>query len=115
MIKQKQLSNTEVSAFCRQTAMIIKAGITPAEGMSILINDTIDTAGKDILKQIEDECLKGSRLYQAIEETNVFPKYVSKLIALGEESGETDTVLNALADYYDREEDISDGIRSAFI
>lgn len=114
MKNQKQLSNIEIASFCRQTAMIIRAGITPSEGMEILINDTIDENGKKILRQIADECLKGCYLYQAVESTGVFPKYVVRLISLGEESGNTDTVLTSLADYYDREEEISDNVRSAF-
>ena len=114
MKEQRQLSNIEIASFCRQTAMIVRAGITLTEGMDILINDTLDPKGKEILRLIEDECNKGNSLHEAIEATGVFPEYVAKLIALGEESGETDTVLNSLADYYDREEDISEGIRSAF-
>lgn len=114
MNNQKQLSNVEIASFCRQTAMIIRAGILPSEGMEILINDTIDEKGKEILRMIADECQKGCNLYQAVESTGVFPKYVVRLISLGEESGNTDTVLTSLADYYDREEDIADNVRSAF-
>ena len=52
MKKTTLLSNAEIAAFCRQTSMIIHAGITPAEGMIILKNDTIDSEGKAILEQI---------------------------------------------------------------
>jgi len=114
MKEQKQLSNIEIASFCRQTAMIVHAGITLTEGMDILINDTLDPKGKEILSKIAEECNKGNKLNEAITSTGVFPEYVAKLVALGEETGETDTVLNSLADYYDREEDISEGIRSAF-
>ncbi len=34
MKKQKMLSNSEIASFCKQTAWIIKAGITQAEGMT---------------------------------------------------------------------------------
>jgi len=40
--KNKKLSNAEIASFCRQTALIIQAGITPAEGMEILILSRID-------------------------------------------------------------------------
>lgn len=46
MKKQKMLSNSEIASFCKQTAWILKAGITPAEGMEILINDTISKEGR---------------------------------------------------------------------
>lgn len=86
MKKQKSLTNSEIAAFCRQTALIIQAGITPAEGMDILIHDTIHESGKALLQEISDACNQGSNFYQALEETGVFPPYVVKLVALGEES-----------------------------
>ena len=99
MKKQKMLSNSEIASFCKQTAWILKAGITPAEGMEILINDTISKEGKELLQQIRMICNKGNHFYTALEETGVFPQYVVKLTALGEESGNLDVVLMSLAEY----------------
>lgn len=113
MKKIKLLSNAEIASFCRQTAMIIKAGITPAEGMNILKNDTADPEGKELLEQIAQSCRMGNPFFQALETTGVFPEYVIKLIALGEESGNTDDVLTSLAEYYEREENISESLKSA--
>ena len=113
MKQPKILSNTEIAAFCRQTALIIKAGITPAEGMDILIHDTVSKEGKELLTQIGNACKQGEYFSKALEQTGVFPNYVIKLTALGEESGNLDTVLLSLAQYYEREEAISESIRSA--
>lgn len=111
--RQKKLSNEEIASFCRQTALIVEAGITPAEGMDIILQDTISEEGRAILIQIRDSCRIGDHLYQAIERTGVFPDYVVRLILLGEESGTTDTVLLSLAEYYEREAEISYNIRSS--
>lgn len=113
MKKQKVLSHAEVASFCRQTAMIIKAGITPAEGMNILMNDTVDKEGKELLSQISASCRRGNPFHMALKDTELFPSYVIKLIALGEESGNTDDILISLADYYDREDAVSASIKSA--
>ena len=113
MKKQKLLTNSEIAAFCRQTALIIQAGITPAEGMDILVHDTIHAEGKALLQQISEGCRSGQNFYQAMEATGVFPQYVIRLLALGEESGNLDSVLSSLADYYEREEAISENVRSA--
>lgn len=113
MKKSRLLSNAEIASFCRQAALITKAGITPAEGMEILKHDTINKEGKELLEQISASCRKGNPLFQALEETGVFPGYVVKLISLGEESGNTDDVLISLAEYYEHEENISESIKSA--
>ena len=52
MGKIKRLSKAEIASFCRQTALIIKAGITPAEGMNILINDTINELKEHVVRVI---------------------------------------------------------------
>lgn len=113
MKNHKTLTNAEIASFCKQTAMIIKAGITPAEGMEILLHDTIQEEGKLLLREISSSCQRGNYFHQAVSDTGVFPEYVSRLIALGEESGNLDSVLISLSDYYDREDDISDSIKSA--
>lgn len=113
MKKNRLLSNAEIASFCRQTSMIIKAGITPAEGMEILKHDTLNKEGKELLDQISLSCKKGNPFFQALSDTGLFPDYVIKLMALGEESGNTDDVLVSLAEHYEREEDISESIKSA--
>lgn len=113
MKKQKLLSNTEIASFCRQTALIIQAGITPAEGMDILIHDTVNKEGKALLQDIGDACKRGEYFNQAMEATGVFPNYVIRLTALGEESGNLDSVLLSLAQYYEREQAIAENIKSA--
>ena len=112
MSKTKILSNAEVAAFCRQTSQIYSGGIPISDGIDILISDTLDEKGRQLLSNIKESC-RTNKMWQALEETKVFPKYVVKLIALGEESGNIDEVLSSLADFYEEEDDISDGIRSA--
>ncbi len=113
MKKTKQLTNAEIASFCRQTALIIQAGITPAEGMDILIHDTLSKEGKALLQSIAASCRKGDHFNQALSATGVFPNYVVTLTALGEESGNLDSVLLSLAQYYAREENISESVKSA--
>lgn len=113
MKKRKSLTSAEIASFCRQTALIIQAGITPAEGMNILIHDTISKEGKELLQEIEASCRKGNRFHQALSETGLFPNYVVTLTALGEESGNLDSVLVSLAQYYEREEAVSESVKSA--
>ena len=60
MSKKQLLSNEEIASFCGQTALIIKAGIGPAEGMEILKQDTHDPKGQELLSRISDSCRRGS-------------------------------------------------------
>ena len=107
------LSNEELASFFRQNALLFSSGIKPVEGMQILINDCKDENGKALLEQIRFYCKNGEHFNQALKQTGVFPDYVIHMIALGEESGNVDTCMNALADFYEKEQSVSDNLRSA--
>lgn len=110
---QNRLSNQEIASFCGQTAMLFQAGITPAESMSIMLSDSKADTAKELLSTIRDICRQGDSFARALRKTGVFPEYVLHMIALGEESGHLDDVMQSLADYYDREQSIAEGVRNA--
>lgn len=109
----KLLTNQEIASFCSQTAMLFQAGITPQESMQIMLSDSKSTEGKAVIQTILDTCRKGESFTNALKASAVFPDYVLHMIAIGEESGNLDDVMQSLADYYEREDSISDSIRSA--
>lgn len=113
MKANKQLSNNEITSFCRQTHYLLQAGITPVNCMDILLEDTKKTSQTEMITQIRDICMEGEKFSTAINRTGCFPKYVVNMINLGEESGHLSSIMDALADYYEREEAISEGIRDA--
>lgn len=113
MKEKKQLSNQEIASFCNQTAMLFQSGITPVEGLTILVSDAKSESGKELLEEILNICRKGEPFNKALSATQVFPDYVLHMIALGEESGNLDVCMQSLGAYYEKEEAISDSIRSA--
>lgn len=113
MKKQKLLSNAEIASFCNQAAMLLSAGITPSESMNILLHDTKADGGREIIEAILSVCVKGVPLHHGLKAAGVFPAYVIRMIAIGEESGSLDVVMQSLADYYDREESVLSNIRDA--
>lgn len=113
MSDKKLLSNEEIASFCNQAAMLFQAGIPPVEGMAILLDDVKSPSGKKLISDILSMCRKGERFSKALASTEVFPDYVVHMLTLGEESGNLDTCMLSLAAYYEKEQSISDNIRSA--
>lgn len=113
MKTNKMLSNTEISSFCEQIALLLKAGITPAEGMGILLSDNRNPEGREIIESIREVCQKGESFHTAVKDSGVFPDYVLHMISIGEESGRLDEVMDSLSSYYEREENIHSSIKSA--
>ena len=94
-------------------ALLIKAGISPAEGISILIQDSHDNNAIKLLDQINQVLMSGEKFHIALDMSGVFPDYLIHMVTIGEESGTLDTVMESLAEYYEREEAISSSIKSA--
>lgn len=113
MSAHKKLSNEELSAFCSQVAILLHAGITPTEGIRILLSDTTDPGSKKLLQAIIDEINSGSSFYESLMEVGVFPDYMLNTIRLGEEAGSLDEVMSSLAAFYEREASISENVKSA--
>lgn len=111
--KQKMLNNVEMAMFCDQMAMILDAGISPAEGIMVMIEDTESISGNEILETIRDKCEEGASFHSALVESGVFPKYALDMVEIGEKSGNLDEVMRSLAFHYTREENIAKGIKNA--
>ena len=109
----KKLTNSELASLSSQLSLLINAGITPAESVNIMLKDTSDPQGKEILTQILNLCNEGNYFHDALEQTGVFPHYMLHMIKIGEESGNLDDVMQNLTAYYEREENISDSLKNA--
>lgn len=111
--KKRMLGNLEIASFCEQLTLIIKAGLPTYEGISILLEDAPDKETKEILTSLYTPLEAGRSFHESLKESGVFPKYVEDMIEIGELSGNLEDVLASLARYYQREESIKEGIKSA--
>jgi len=109
----KTLNNEEMSYFCDQMAMIIEAGITPMEGISIMLEDTENEEGREVLRAINEKCEAGESFYNAVSASGAFPKYALDMIELGEKTGKLEEIMKSLAFHYSREYNIAQSIKSA--
>lgn len=113
MKKAKKLNNREVAAFCSHLSLLLPAGITPFDGISLMTQDTSSKEGKALLSDIENALRNGFTLHEALDSTHVFPEYVVSMILLGEESGNLDIIMKKLTEYYEQQCVISDSIKNA--
>lgn len=107
------LSSAELSAFCEQIALILKAGIPVQEGVAIMAEDDRNARGADLLAVIREHADMGESFRDSLEAAGAFPKYMLDMVAIGEQSGRLDEVMDSLVTYYERSESISKSLRSA--
>ena len=110
--KPKQLSNEELALFCEQFAMTLSAGLNHTDGITVMYEDAVSNEGRRILEKILDGLHLGMYLSEAMNATGLFPKYCIDMVRIGETSGKLEEVMNSLTFHYNREVNISEGIRN---
>lgn len=66
-----------------------------------------------LYEEIQSHLEETGILYDALEETGAFPDYMIRMVRIGEQTGNLDAVMDGLAAYYTREENMVQDIKSA--
>ncbi|MDD3242616.1 MAG: type II secretion system F family protein [Eubacteriales bacterium] len=108
------LSSAQLSAFCAQSAMLLRAGIPLyGGGLDSLQADLPAGALRSALEAVTASVTQGQSFSQALHACPAFPAYLADTVALGEESGRTDDVLEGLSAHYQRQALNEKRLRSA--
>ncbi|MBR3606014.1 MAG: type II secretion system F family protein [Lachnospiraceae bacterium] len=117
MAKQKNMgklfTDSEISAFCSQLALILKSGLSPYEGVTAMLEDALLEEEKKILTCLSEKLAMGEDLSHSLEEQQLFPSYMIEMVKIGEQTGRLDDVMELLAAHYQREDFISRSIKNA--
>lgn len=94
-----------VARFARTFAALTSSGVTVLEALEVtggaIGNKVIEAELKEAAKQVRN----GKPLSEPIAASPHFPAIVSQMLAVGEETGQIDTILVKVADFYDEEVD----------
>lgn len=109
-----KVSMPELTSFCRHFSIMINTKIPILESLDILKNQPYTTYFKNILAVIYEDVQSGSLLSEALNKhAKVFPNFFRSMIHVGEVSGKLDEVLEALADYYEKDSELRRKIKGA--
>jgi type IV pilus assembly protein PilC len=94
-----------VARFTRTLGTLISSGVPILEGLDI----TAKTAGNAVveraLQQVRRSLEEGKSLTEPLKDSEVFPGMVTQMIAVGEQTGAMDAMLQKIADFYEEEVD----------
>ncbi len=99
------IRKASVAKFTRTLGTMLSSGVNILDGLDIVAktagNMTVEKAIYDVRKSISE----GKTIAEPLEKSGVFPPMVCQMIAVGEQAGAVDTMLNKIADFYDDEVD----------
>lgn len=107
------IKKVAVARFARTYASLIGAGVSLVEALRVTGEAIGNEAYKEVLHKAVDDVKSGKQLSSALEAANIFPAIVPQMLAVGEETGQTDIILVKVADFYEEEVDAAiEGISS---
>jgi len=107
------VTKISVSRFARTFSALIGAGVAVLEALDVTGRAIGNKVYEEALKDAGQRVKNGEALSAVIEKSPLFPSIVAQMLAVGEETGQTDTVLVKVADFYDEEVEVAiNGISS---
>lgn len=92
-----------ITRFARNLGTLLRAGVPILQALDI----TADTVNNGVIgaavHDVKEGVRQGTSINEPLQEHDVFPSMVVQMIAVGEETGAVDTMLDKIADFYDRE------------
>lgn len=100
-----------VARFARTFASLMGAGVSVLEALKVSGRAIGNKVYEAELERAAEEVKNGKQLSQSLMGSSLFPAIVPQMLAVGEETGQTDVVLIKVADFYEEEVDtMIDGI-----
>ena len=94
-----------VGHFCRTASMLLKAGLLLPQTMSIVIQTVGNRIIRQTLKEVREKLVQGQGLSQPMAAIDLFPRLMVEMVSVGEKTGNLDSTLATLGDYYEQRVD----------
>lgn len=100
------IKKSALARFSRTFGLLISSGVNIVESLDITKGTASNAIVEDILEQTKIAIQAGEPVSNTLQaHPAVFPPMVGSMIAIGEETGALDTMLQKIADFYEREVD----------
>jgi type IV pilus assembly protein PilC len=94
-----------LARFARTLGTLSAAGVPILQALEITGSSSGNWVMENALFKARDAIRQGIPIYKPLEEEPVFPPMVTRMIAVGEETGDIDGMLSKIAEFYESEVD----------
>jgi len=94
-----------MARFCRVFSILTTSGIDIIKTLRLSANALENVVLFQMVEEITSEVEEGVNLHEAMARHHAIPPMVPQMIAVGEQSGRLDEMMEKVADYYDLESD----------
>ena len=96
-----------VARMCRTLSTLLTAGVRILEALDIAGSTSGNWVIESALMECKDAVSKGKSLVEPLRRVKAIPMMVTQMIAIGEQTGNLDTMLTKVADFYEDEVEVA--------
>ncbi len=116
MLKGRKVRSKDLMVFCRQFSTLITAGVTVLAALKILQTQHKGRRYFAALRGVVAGLENGRSLSHCFnDEAKAFPRLFVSMVEAGESGGKLDEVLQRLADFYEKDHDLRERMKTALI
>jgi type IV pilus assembly protein PilC len=94
---------TAVTRFARTLESLLRAGVPILAALEIT-SETVDNwVMEHAVLDVQERVKSGSSMHEPMADHAIFPGMVTQMVAVGEETGAVDTMLDKIGQFYERE------------
>ena len=99
----KLVHKTVLTRFSRTFAVLLRSGVPILEALEITSETVNNSVAAAAIKDTQAAVKRGESVASELNQHAIFPPMVVQMLAVGEETGQVDTMLEKVADFYDQE------------
>jgi type IV pilus assembly protein PilC len=97
------MTKLAVSRFSRNFSTMIGAGVPILQSLNIVGETSGNWVVESALRKVQDSVRQGKSIAAPLAQEPIFPAMVTQMIAVGEDAGALEQMLEKIADFYDQE------------
>jgi type IV pilus assembly protein PilC len=101
------LKKIAVARFARTLGTLMGSGVPILDSLEIVAKTSGNVVIEEAIMYARTKISEGKNMAEPLKEVNVFPGMVVQMVAVGEQTGALDTMLNKVADFYEEEVDVA--------
>ena len=101
------MTKIAVARFTRTLGTLLASGVAILDALEICAKSSGNTVIEEAIMYARAKVAEGKNMAEPILERAVFPGMVVQMIAVGEQTGALDQMLNKIADFYEEEVDVA--------
>ncbi len=99
------LRKVAISRFSRTLATLMQSGVPILESLEIVGKTCGNKMLEKVIENVHDSVREGEGIAGPLAKSDVFPPMVTRMIAIGEKSGQMEKMLSKIAEFYDDQVD----------